>query len=369
MKSLHSDHLNFFILLNMINGIGPVRMLRLLDVFQDPPSVFQASISQLTKVDGINFELAQKIISHKDNIDLANKEMELTEKMSVHILTIYDDNYPKQLKSIDSPPPLIYYRGNIEILQRQSIAIVGSRTPTHYGKQVTAELTKNICTHGLITLSGMARGVDGIVHHETIASKSETVAVLGSGLAKIYPSEHKGLAHKIQNNGVLISEYPLNTSPLPSNFPKRNRLIAGLSISTLVTEATEKSGALLTAQWALEQSKDIFAVPGDIFSSYSSGTNLLIQQGAKLVRCAKDIFDELGIHYSTNVLKVKNNRIKKESLVLQKIYNHVGVQPVGIDTLSEKCQIPIPDMLRYTLELQIRKFIRLLPGKLYVRNG
>lgn len=227
---------------------------------------------------------------HHLNIDQIIKNYE---KRQIHLITRFDDVYPERLQHIYQPPWVLYAKGKIDLLQNDKmIAVVGTRKPTSYGKEVTEYFVKELTSHGYIIVSGLARGIDIKAHEEAVKNKGQTIAILGSGINHIYPQEFSQFAHQLTKNHLLLSEYPPDTSPAKHHFPQRNRIISGISMGTVVIEAKEKSGSLITARFALEHGREVFAVPGPITSEMSKGTHQLIQEGAKLVQKIEDIFDE-----------------------------------------------------------------------------
>lgn len=235
-------------------------------------------------------------------------EVEKLDKQRVQAILFSDNNYPKYLKEINDFPAVIYVKGNAKYLNQISLAVVGSRKMTEYGRTVTEEIVSGLAKRGLVIVSGLARGIDTIAHKCTLSSGGNTVAVLGCGLDIIYPSENERLAEEISHNGALVSEYPLGTTPRPEHFPQRNRIMSGMSIGVVIIEAGEKSGALITALHALEQNREVFAIPGNIYSVYSLGSNRLIQQGAKLTMKVEDILEEINLYSSSPTFQTSHQK-------------------------------------------------------------
>ncbi len=284
------------------------------------------------------------------------------QKKNISFLLPTDNNYPSLLKEISFPPQGIYIQGSF-FSKMTPLAVVGTRKISNYGKIVTEQIVKKLITYNVIIISGLAQGVDTIAHSTALNNGGKTIAVLGSGLDKIFPSSNKSLARKIISNGAVISEYPLGTSPYPYYFPQRNRIISGLSKGTLVIEAPKKSGALITAHFALEQNREVFAVPGSIFNPNSEGTNKLIQEGAKLVSTVQDILEELNIPFSpTPPLPLNLN--KQES----KIYHNflVGI-PITIDELMAKTNLSSAEILISLSTLELKGLIKTIEGGRYIR--
>jgi len=265
----------------------------LIKAFGSPETILGLSVKDLTRVPRITPQFAKILLAQPENFDI-KKEKELISRYQAHILPITHPQYPRLLKSIAAPPPLIYARGNLFPEDRFSLAVVGSRRNSGYGIKTCRKIVDKLAKSGITIVSGMARGIDTLAHEFALSSGGRTIAVLGNGLAFCYPPENKNLMHHILENGAIISEYAMNTSPLRKNFPERNGIIAGLSLGVLVVEAAERSGSLITARAALEENRCVYAVPGDIFKKTCEGTNELIRQGAHPVRSADDILEDLS---------------------------------------------------------------------------
>ncbi|MHC5061866.1 MAG: DNA-processing protein DprA, partial [Planctomycetota bacterium] len=281
-------------------GVGSVTFANLLKHFRSVDRILGASARELEKVDGIGYKTAEKIASSAHKYD-PQKELELAQKLGVWIINIKDRRYPTLLKRIYDPPPVIYIRGTLSSADNLSIAIVGSRRCSLYGQEQASKFAHFLASIGFTVCSGMARGIDSAAHQGALSAEGRTIAVQGCGLAKVFPPENKELFEKITASGACISELPLEYEPLSENFPPRNRIIAGLAMGTIVIEAGLRSGALITAQSALSNNREVMAVPGKIDSPVSRGTNLLIKQGARLIDSVEDIVDALG--YITEKLK------------------------------------------------------------------
>ncbi len=293
-------------LLNLfsIPGVGSSRMRNLISIFGTPQNVLAASERQLLQIDGIDKVTVESI---KYGIDKAfvDRQIEYIQNTQTQVLTYWDETYPERLKSIYDPPAFLFLKGDITLLDNVSIAIVGSRTPSIYGKSLTEKLARELVQNGVTIISGFARGIDTVAHKTALENNGKTIAVLGNGLNVIYPAENKTLLDGFSKNGLIISEYPFDTKPDASNFPKRNRIISGLSIGVLITEAAVKRGALLTAMYALDQNREVFALPGPVNSPRSAGTNNLIKQGAKLVQSVEDILSEFEGQYNLKTIRKK----------------------------------------------------------------
>lgn len=277
------------ILLNLLN-LSPQKISNILSDFKDIDEIFKADKSRLGEI--LPGKDVEKVLTLRTSAAL-ERELELIAKEKIDCLDIFDPDYPKSLREISNPPLVLYLRGDRKILDKFLFAIVGSRKPTSYGISVAKEFSLQLSEKGMVIVSGLARGIDTIAHREAIQGGA-TIAVLGSGLLNIYPRENKELSREIASAGVVISEFPLLTSPLRENFPRRNRIVSGISRGVLVVEAGLRSGALITAHLACEQNREVFAIPGSVNSSLSKGTHILIKEGAKLVDCLDDILEELN---------------------------------------------------------------------------
>ncbi|MCK4519620.1 MAG: DNA-processing protein DprA [Candidatus Omnitrophica bacterium] len=277
------------ILLNLLN-LSPQKISNILSDFKDIDEIFKADKSRLGEI--LPDKDVERVLTLRTSAVL-ERELELIAKEKIDCLDIFDPDYPKSLREISNPPLVLYLRGDRKILDKFLFAIVGSRKPTSYGISIAKEFSLQLSEKGMVIVSGLARGIDTIAHREAIQGGA-TIAVLGSGLLNIYPRENKELSREIASAGVVISEFPLLTSPLRENFPRRNRIVSGISRGVLVVEAGLRSGALITAHLACEQNREVFAIPGSVNSALSKGTHILIKEGAKLVDCLDDILEELN---------------------------------------------------------------------------
>lgn len=283
------NRLEALICLNMFN-IGSLRLKKLLGFFGRPENIFKAPAEKLIGVSGIGTEIAAAIRSFK--ADSLDKELALIKKFDLNVLTTDNSDYPENLKHISDPPILLYVKGRLNPQDKNSIAIVGSRLASFYGLSCAEKFAAELVDYGFTVTSGMARGIDTAAHRGALKKHGRTIAVIGSGFNRVYPPENKELCEEISRQGAVISEFPVDSAPLPCNFPRRNRVISGLSLGVVVVEAARNSGALITADFALEQGREVFALPGKVDSFTSFGTNELIKQGAKLVSCVDDIIEE-----------------------------------------------------------------------------
>ncbi len=319
---------------------------------------------------GVDPQRAKEFTSQK-NLDLAVKHVERCRRNGYTVLTLEDENYPEALLETFDPPFVLYVAGRVEVLKEPSISIVGARKPTTYGRAVTDRLAQDLAACGLVVVSGMARGIDSISHWGAL-KEGKTVAVLGSGFEDIYPPENKKLMNTIIEKGAVISEFPLDAYPAPYHFPQRNRIISGMSLATVVIEATKRSGSLITARLALEQNREVMAVPGNITSSLSKGANWLIKEGAKAVGSWEDVVEELPSPLKEALLsKKKKGREMAPKLndKEKKIYAHLTVKKERhIDELVVSSGFSVSESLSTLLNLELKGLIIQLPGKYFLRK-
>ncbi|TRZ48901.1 DNA-protecting protein DprA [bacterium] len=350
--------------LNLTFDIGTIRLHRLLEYFGTPENILNAPPQSLTAVYGIgqNISGSIKSIGQRD----IDQEFEAAKKLDIRIISQDDADYPLNLKNIFDPPIVLYVKGQLKKEDNVSIAIVGSRRASYYGLSSAERFARDLSAKGFTVISGMARGIDTYAHKGALKQKGRTIAVMGSGFNHIYPEENKKLAEEIARNGAVISEFPFDAEPLKAHFPRRNRVISGLSLGTLVVEAARNSGALITADFALEQGREVFALPGKVDSSNSFGTNELIKQGAKLVSSAQDILEEFSFCAPPKKAKQQTPAELADKEML--LYESLSQEPLPLDEIIEKTNLDIPVISSMLLKLQMKKLIRQLPGKQFVRN-
>lgn len=364
--------LEALISLNIVYDIGGIRLKKLLEFFGQPENILKATPERLMAVSGIGDKIAHKI--HELKKEDLDEEFTLAKKFGLKIITYEDNKYPENLKNIPDPPLVLYIKGELKEEDKFSIAIVGSRRASFYGLTCAEKFAADLSGNGFTIVSGMARGIDTCAHRGALKSGGRTIAVIGSGFANIYPPENNKLAEEISCHGAVISEFPINTKPLRENFPRRNRVISGLSLGVLVAEAARNSGALITADFALEQGRDVFALPGKVDSQTSFGTNGLIKQGAKLVSCVDDILEEFNLRTTIGpkcTMKV-NKRISIPDLVDNDekiLYASISEEPLPLDEIVENTNLDISRVSDILLRLQLKKLIRQLPGKQFVRSA
>lgn len=357
-----------YIALNSLTGIGVNNFYNLLAKFGGAAQVFKTGGSGLREVNGIGPKTAEQINSCKPQ-KTADAERKKAQKMKARIITALDEDYPENLKKLHTSPPLLYVAGDIKKEDSTSIALVGARRPTHYGRISTENLSAMLAVAGFTIVSGGARGVDSFAHRSAMEAGGRTIAVLGSSLDRCYPPENFKLFASVREHGALVSQFCFGTGPEKRNFPIRNRIISGLSLGTLVTEAGHKSGALITAYAALDEGREVFAIPGRIDSPMSVGTNGLIQRGAKLVTKPEEIIEEFPPEVIAR-LSVAEKRDKAELTGDQlKILSFLEENERHIDYLINRSGLPSGVVLGILLEMEIKGVIRQLPGKFFARLG
>lgn len=353
--------------LNLIPDLGSIKIQSIAEKFKGLSEFMKAEAREFLEIPGIGEKTCEKIIAYRAKLN-PYKEIEKAADLGVKIITLFDEDYPQLLQQIYDPPPVLYVKGIKSVLKKKAIAIVGSRKATAYGRRVATNFARELALMDINIVSGMARGIDSFAHKGAVDVGGPTTAVFGCGIDVVYPPENKALMEKITECGCVISSFPLGTAPLPANFPARNRIISGLSLGTLVVEAAEKSGSLITAEFSLEQGREVFAVPGNIFSPYSRGTHKLIKEGAKLVGKMEDILDELYLdRLDYNDIKKENN-IKTLTVLERAIFELIDYQPIQIEQLIEKAQSNSREVNAILTRLELKGFIQALPGGYYVRN-
>jgi len=364
---VRKDFLNIIRILS-IPGVGPRKTLDLISQFGSLENIFAANYSELTKIKGIKATTARSILSPVDE-DLLTGQMNLMKKFGTELICIWDEGYPEILKQIYDPPIALFCRGNTQLLKSKSISIVGTRRPTSYGKEVAAEFGLGIAKQGYTVISGAAMGIDSTVHRAVLQGSGNTIAVLGSGVDRVYPAENRKLFADIIDQGLLISEFLMGTKPDAPNFPRRNRIISGLCAGTVVIEAAERSGSLITAYFALDQNREVFAVPGSIRNRQSRGTNQLIRQGAKLVECVDDILDELGEKYRMGRSEGQQELSISTDPAETAILNHLSPdEAIQIDDLSTNSGQTTFALLGTLLQLEMKGLVLQMPGKYFKRK-
>ena len=357
------------IALNMVPEMGPVRLRKLLETFESADRVLGAKAAQLRAVGGIPAELADAVANWEKHVDLS-AELQRIAEFGAKVITKESPKYPRELRTIYNPPIVLYVWGNLEERDHRAIGVVGSRKTSHYGLESAKKLSYQLAYAGLTVVSGLARGIDTAAHQAALAAKGRTVAVIGSGLMDLYPPENLALAEKIRESGAVVSEFPMQFPPSPQTFPYRNRIVAGWGAGVLVVEAGLKSGALITANQALEHGRSVYAVPGPIDRPTSMGTNRLIQQGAKLVTCAADILDDLQFLFPVKEMPKPSQApgvalLPEEKSVLDALRDG----EVTLDQIVTDSGLPTPKVTSTLFSLEMKRLVKQLPGQRFVRLG
>jgi DNA processing protein len=383
MKSeQHSPQIALWLKLIRAEGIGPTLFKRLLDYFEDVEHIFTASVAELTKIEGIGNKTAESIVRTRDAFDVGS-ELTLADKLGVWIIHLQDQRYPPALRAIYDPPPVLYVKGTLTRADNLAMAIVGSRRCSHYGTEQANRFSHLLASAGFTIVSGLARGIDSAAHRGALATKGRTIAVQGCGLSNIFPPENQKLFEQITENGAVISELPLSYEPLAENFPARNRIIAGLSMGVLVVEATYRSGALISAQAAMDNNREVMAVPGRIDSPCSLGCHKLLKQGARLIDSIDEIMDALGYvgdglktHAEAAATEAEQNAqrtlfdVSRLNLTPDEtgILDHLNSEPVHVEELIELTQLPAGKVHSAVISLQLKGLVKQLPGNMIVKR-
>lgn len=347
---------------NLVKGIGAVRLQALRDHFGDLSLAWQAPADVLRSA-GLSPKLAERVVQIRASLNL-EKYMSKLVAQGIQVLTWDDELYPRRLKEIDQPPPVLYMRGALKAEDFWSVAVVGTRRVSAYGRQVADELAMFLANHGVTVISGLARGVDAIAHQAALKAGGRTIAVLGCGVDRIFPPENTQLAEKMMVSGAILSDYAPGTPPDAANFPPRNRIISGLSMATVVVEAGETSGALITAQFAVDQGRDVFAVPGNILAPQSKGTNRLIADGAHPMLSAQDLLDVLDLRRVTEQREVQ--KILPGNETEEKLLHVLSHEPMHMDDIRNLTGLPIERVSATLVMMELKGLVRQVGGMNYV---
>lgn len=373
-----------YLALNLLPNIGPIRVRRLLERFGGPRGILAAGVAELLSVPGIGEEMATQIADWENRIDL-EEELRRIASHGILLLTRDDPRYPPALRQIHDPPFLLYMKGTLTPADAASVAVVGSRRTTHYGREQARKFSFQLARAGFTIVSGLARGIDTAAHEAALAAGGRTIAVLGSGIGHLYPPENQALADRIAEQGAVLSEFPVLYVPDKQSFPLRNRIVAGMSSGLLVVEAPARSGALITANQALEQGRSVFAIPGPIDRPSSEGCHRLIQQGATLVCTADDLIDELGLGINSLPLEFEptgeegiarteppsSPPVRRVDLseLEERLLSELALGDATIDALSEALETPAGRIGASLLQLEMKRLVRQLPGKYFSKAG
>jgi len=346
--------------LSGIKGIGEARLTKLISTFTPISAVFLANNNELAKIIGKEFIPAIKDAYRKT----VEPELQLLNKLGAKLITFKAEDYPPNLKLLPDAPPVLYIMGEILPQDQLAIGIIGARKATHYGRTIAEKFAYELAISGVTIVSGMARGIDSCAHQGALKADGRTIAVLGCGIDIVYPPENSELMQHICEHGACISEFPLGMPPLKGNFPARNRLMSGLSLAIVVAEASEHSGTFSTVEWALEQGKEVFAIPGNILSETSKGPNRLIQDGAQIATSAQEVMEYLGI--KPIIVEQKKPKLSEEE---NKIWEHLSYEPIQVDKLAEILNLPVQKILSSLLNLELQGIVRQIPGRNFVKNS
>ncbi|UCH81020.1 MAG: DNA-processing protein DprA [Nitrospiraceae bacterium] len=362
--------LQYWIALNFLPDIGPVLSRRLLSAFGSPENIFSMSLKELRQIEGVGKNRALRITQF-NGWGRVQREIDLAAKNNIHIVSSACRDYPECLTHIVDAPPVLYMKGRIESADKYAVAMVGSRNSTIYGRQVAGQIGLKLASSGLTVVSGMARGVDTSSHIAALKAGGRTIAVLGSGLDVPYPATNRELMNKIASSGCVISEFPFGTQPLRENFPRRNRIISALSMGVIVVEAALDSGSLITVTYALEQGKDVFAVPGNITSRNSRGTNELIKNGAKLIESADDVISDLKPQLQGALkedIRIREIECAQLSDDEKSVFRCLSAEPKHIDMIVREEKIAMGKALSILLGLELKGVVSQSEGKLFSLN-
>lgn len=365
------------LLLTQIPNVGPNRLRALVSRFGEPANIFSASTKEVSQTEGFSKKLASEVTSFfkdgkvEDARLYAERQLSRLNKIEGKLITYWDKQYPEILKRIDDPPVLLFMKGELQEADNYALAIVGTRIPSNYGIMNAEKFSDELARLGVTIVSGLARGIDTTAHAATLKAGGRTLAVIGSGLDVIYPPENKKLAEQIYHAGAVMSEFPMGTKPDAVNFPRRNRIISGLTFGTIVVETDINGGAMITAAMALNQNREVFAIPGNVDSKRSKGCNVLIKNGqAKLVESLDDIVSELASKLKPLLKKSGAVSVKppiEMTLFEQTIFQALADEPRHIDVITEKASVSTADALVQLLSLEFKGLVKQLPGKMFVK--
>jgi DNA processing protein len=368
-----NESLKYWLAINKIPNLGPVTIKKLWEHYGSIQAVWNADEKNIWKIEGLSKPAVKAFINNRNKVDL-NAEIKAIEKTEVKVLTIEDEDYPTGLKNIYDPPPVLFIKGKILRSDEKALAIVGTRKASRYGLEMARKLASDLSSLGITIISGLAAGIDTAAHRGALEAKGRTIAVFGCGINVIFPAANRDLAKEIERTGALVSEFPVGAGTDKVNFPRRNRVISGLSLGVIMVEGHYDSGAMITAKAALDQGREVFAVPGNVQLDQSKGPHWLIKQGAKLVESVEDVLDELKsqipISKSQTIPKSQIPMTKRDYSDLsqdeQKIVSVLSLEPKHLDVISMETKLSIPQVSSTLMMLEIKKVVRQLPGKNFV---
>jgi DNA processing protein len=352
----------YWIGFNIVRGIGPTRLRALLDYFGDVERAWHAPARELRRA-GLDRRSLENLIACRAALDL-DQELKRIAATGAQVLTWESPSYPRLLREIPDPPPVLYVKGTLEEEDAWAVAVVGTRRASAYGLEVTRRLTKALSRSGITIVSGLARGIDGEAHRAALEAGGRTIAVLGCGIDRVYPPEHRKLAQQITAQGALVSDYPLGTEPEGRNFPPRNRIISGLSLGVLITEAGVRSGALITADFAADQGREVFAVPGNMLARGSAGTNALIRDGARIVLRPEDVLEELNLTMVAEQAEARQVLPADETEAA--LLDHLSAEPTHVDELRQQVGLPIAQVTSTLAMMELKGMVRQVGGMKYI---
>lgn len=355
------DDRRFWVGFNLVKGIGAVRLRALLTYFGDAGTAWHAPAEELQAV-GLSAKLVSNIIKARQDISL-DEVWENILNLGITVLTWEDSDYPSRLREVSPSPPVLYIRGEIKPEDEWAVALVGTRRMTAYGRQVTERITTHLVQAGITLVSGLARGIDGAAHQAALQAGGRTLAVLGCGVDRVYPPDHRKLAAQIMEQGALISDYPPGTAPEASNFPPRNRIISGLSMATVVVEAGQKSGALITAEFAVEQGREVFAVPGNVLAPQSKGPNRLIQDGARVLLDPQEILEVLDLTRITQHNLART--VLPSNATEAQLFGVLSHEPMHVDEIRSQTNFPIEQVTSTLALMELKGMVRQVGGMRY----
>lgn len=353
----------YWIGFNLVKGIGAVRFRKLLDTFGDAETAWNAPVDAL-RVAGLSSKLVENLRQMRSQVSL-EQIWDRLQAQNIRLLTWDDEDYPRRLKEIEQPPPVLYLRGDLKLEDEWAVAIVGTRRITPYGRQVAEEVSATLARNGVTVVSGLARGVDAVAHQAAVQAGGRTLAVLGSGVDRIYPPENQRLAEQIISHGAVISDYPIGTPPEGPNFPPRNRIISGLSLAVIVIEGNLDSGAMITATFAAEQGRELFAVPGSILAPQSKGTNRLIRDGARLLLDPQEVLEILDLQQATAQQTAR--QVLPNDPVEAQLYQVLGPEPLHVDDIRSQTGMSIEKVSSTLALMELKGMVRQVGGMNYVR--
>jgi DNA processing protein len=364
-----TEDIFYWLALGLIPGVGSVLFKRLLDRFKTPEAVFSAPMKELLRIEGLGEKVAREILNGPME-KRVEEESSLLGKVGGKIVTLKDDGYPRRLKDIYDPPALLYVRGELRREDTLAIAIVGSRKTSPYGRWITEKIGEDLARHGVTVVSGMARGIDSVAHMGALQGGGRTIAVLGCGVDVIYPLENRNLFYQIIEHGAVLSEFPMGSPPEGGHFPRRNRIISGLSIGVVIVQAGSESGSLITANYALEQGREVFAIPGNVGAQGSRGTNQLIKEGAKLVESSEDILEEILPQWrrEEEIPAIPESPMADLTEEEKILYKLLGETPLHIDAIIRESQLDPGKVSSLLLHLELKGLISQWPGKCFTKK-